>query len=86
MNDWSTNCQKYEVYLPNENYTHIWPMADHVSESLIILHLIIEIKVSTISNFKIAIITLLDDWDVGLEQLADSLHMLIGYLVGYLSG
>lgn len=61
-------------------------MADHVSESLIILHLIIEIKVSTISNFKIAIITLLDDWDVGLEQLADSLHMLIGYLVGYLSG
>lgn len=77
---------KYEVYLPNENYTYIWPMADHVSESSIILHLIIEIKVSTISNFKIAIITLLDDWYVGLEQLADSLHMLIGYLVGYLSG
>lgn len=61
-------------------------MVDHVSESSIILHLIIEIKVSTISNFKIAIITLLDDWYVGLEQLADSLHMLIGYLVGYLSG
>lgn len=56
MNDLSTNCQcgrdTYEIFLPNGNYTHIWPMADHVSESSIILHLSIEIKVSTISNFK----------------------------------